>query len=180
MRVTPEKEIPFEEDALVEIQEHLLQKRNMANTAFTLNKLSAEFYRDYNSVDYPEIECKQDRPYMVLVVKIESNTFALPFRTNIKHNSCYKFQNTNRQTNSSTGIDFSKAVIVNDPKYIGEAITIDNKEYVELSNKYYFIINKFQTYLNGYIRFCKEGGNTYTQKRYQYTTLRYFHKELKI
>ena len=152
----------------------------MVNSVFTLNKLSADFYRDYNPLDYPEIECKQDRPYLVMIVKIENNTFALPFRTNIKHNSCYKFKNTTRKTNSSTGIDFSKAVIVNYPNYIGDTTMIDNKEYVELSNKYYFIINKFKSYLNSYIKFCQKDGNQYLQKRYQYTTLKYFHKELGI
>ena len=101
-------------------------------TIFTLNKLSIDFYTDYSSVQYPEIEFKPSRPYVVMVVEIDGNKFALPLRTNIRHDYCYKFKNTGRSTNSATGIDFTKAVIVNDAKYIGEATTIDNKEYVEL------------------------------------------------
>lgn len=152
----------------------------MANNSFTLNKLSADFYNDYDSVSYPEIENKPDRPYMVLIIRINGNTFALPFRTNIRHSYCYKFANSGRNTNSVTGIDFTKAVIVNQPNYIGVAATIDNREYVELSNKYHFIINKFTTYLTGYINFVKNGGDEFTAKKYRYCTLKYFHKELGV
>lgn len=147
-------------------------------TIFTLNKLSMDFYIDYSSVQYPEIEFKPSRPYVVMVVEIDGNKFALPLRTNIRHDYCYKFKNTGRATNSATGIDFTKAVIVNDAKYIGEATTIDNKEYVELMNKFYFVIKKFKQYLNGYIKYKEDGGNEFVARRYQYTTLRYFDKEL--
>lgn len=152
----------------------------MANNSFTLNKLSPDFYNAYDAVNYPEIEHKLDRPYMVLVIQINGNRFALPFRTNIRHSYCYKFANSGRATNSVTGIDFTKAVIVNQPNYIGAAATIDNREYVELSNKYYFIINKFTTYLNGYINYVKNGGNSFIAKKYSYCTLKYFHKELGV
>lgn len=152
----------------------------MANSFFTLNKLSSDFYNTYTASNCPEIENKSDRPYMVMVVKIKGNIFALPFRTNIRHNYCYKFVNTNRQTDADTGIDFTKAVIVNNTNYIGDATTIDNREYVELSNKYHFIINKFISYLNGYIKWAKDGGSIYTDKKYRFCTLKYFHSELGI
>jgi len=73
---------------------------------YRLHYLSEEFYNKYGVSDYPEIEHKVQRPYMVILVKIEDNTFALPLRTNIKHNSCYKFQYSSRPTDSITGIDF--------------------------------------------------------------------------
>ena len=34
-----------------------------------------------------------------------------------------------------TGIDFSKAVIVNNSEYIGDSAEMDNKEYVELTDR---------------------------------------------
>lgn len=155
-------------------------RKKMINKSFTLNKLAVQFYSVYSADKYPEIENKPDRPYMVLIVKIEDNTFALPFRTNIRHNYCYKFVNSGRDTKSVTGIDFTKAVIVNKSEYIGDTATIDNKEYVELSNKYFFIIKKFTTYLNGYLRYIKNGGDDFVAKKYKYCTLKYFHKELGI
>ena len=45
-------------------------------------------------------------------------------------------------------------------------------------NKFYFIIKKFKQYLNGYIKYKEDGGNGFVARRYQYTTLRYFDKEL--
>ncbi len=61
---------------------------NKSNKRYKLNYLSSAFYENYNSNDYPEIENKQNRPYMVMLIQIENNTFAVPFRTNVKHNEC--------------------------------------------------------------------------------------------
>ncbi len=145
---------------------------------FTLNKLSKDFYAKYPPEQYPELEHKQNRPYIVMVVVIDGNKYALPFRTNIRHDYCYKFKKTGRATNSSTGIDFTKAVIVNDPALIGAATMIDNKEYVELSQKFYFIVGKFKKYLEDYLKYRREGGNEYVRRKYLYSTLQYFNEEL--
>ena len=149
-------------------------------TVFTLNKLSMDFYTNYPATRYAEIEYKPSRTYIEMVVEIDGNKFALPLRTNIRHNYCYKFKNTGRDTQSSTGIDFTKAVIVNDEKYIGVSTTIDNKEYVELMNKFYFVIKKFCNYLQGYIDYRRNGGDEFTARKYQFTTLQYFERELGI
>ena len=67
---------------------------NKRNKKYKLNYLTAEFYNQYNLNDYPEIENKSNRPYMVMLLQMENNTFAIPFRTNVKHKNCYKFKNT--------------------------------------------------------------------------------------
>lgn len=147
---------------------------------YSLNYLSNDFYSKYNSVDYPEIEHKTTRPYMVLLIKIENNTYAIPFRTNIRHKYCYNFKKSNRDTQSVTGLDYTKAVIVNDVNMISQKATIDNKEFVELNNKYYFIISQFKKYVFGYYDYVDGKLNEYHSKKYKYSTLRYFHKELNI
>lgn len=147
---------------------------------YQISYLSAEFYKKYNSSDYPEIEHKEERPYLVLLIKIDENTFAIPFRTNVDHNSCYKFKNSQRETNSSTGLDYSKAVIVNNPEYISFPATIDNSEYIELNKKYFFIIKQFTSYVSDYKLFVSGELNEYKSKKYRYTTLKYFHEELGI
>ena len=147
---------------------------------YELHYLSTEFYNKYNASEYPEIEHKAQRPYIVLLVKVDDNTFALPLRTNIKHSSCYKFQYSSRPTESITGIDFSKAVIVNEEKYIDGSAEIDNKGYVELNDRIAFIISKFRTYIKGYYAYVAGKSNEYQSKRYKYTTLKYFHDELGI
>lgn len=147
---------------------------------YELKYLSDAFYKKYNKTRYPEIENKENRPYMVMLVKLDENTFAIPFRTNIRHKNCYKFHETSRSTISATGLDFSKAVIVNNPEYIGESANIDDKEYVELNDRYVFIIKKFITYVNGYKKYASGQVSEYQAQKYKYTTLQYFHTELGI
>ena len=79
-----------------------------------------------------------------------------------------------------TGIDFSKAVIVNNSEYIGDSAEMDNKEYVELNDRISFIISKFCTYIRGYQTYSAGKENEYQAKKYRDTTLKYFHKELGI
>ena len=117
---------------------------------------------------------------MVFLVEMDNNTFAIPFRTNIRHNACYKFKNSNRDSDSVTGLDYTKAVIVNDYEYIGEDATIDDKEYLELNGKYFYIIKQFKSYVNDYYEYISGNVNEYKAKKYRYTTLKYFHKELNI
>jgi protein AbiQ len=145
---------------------------------YKLHYLSAEFYKKYDTVTYPEIERKTTRPYIVVLVKIDNNTFALPLRTNIKHSNCYRFKNSSRPTSSTTGIDFSKAVILNCSEYIGDRADIDKKEYIELNDKSVFIVKKFKTYLKGYYKYVSGDISKFKADNYKYTTLRYFHKEL--
>jgi hypothetical protein len=139
-----------------------------------LRKLSENFYKDYPRDKYPEMESKLGRPYVVLLLKINDIKFAIPLRTNIRHSYCYKFRTSDRKTESSTGIDFSKAVVISKDNYLGEETDINDKEYLELQEKAFFIINKFKKYINEYIEFKKNGGNEYVTKRYKFSTLKYF------
>lgn len=152
----------------------------MNDRLFVIRRLSQDFYNDYDSNRFPEILRKIDRPYMVIIVKIDNNTFAIPFRTNIRHKSGFMFTRTCRNTQCVTGLDFSKSVIVNDSRYIGEETTIDNLEYTDLSNQIRFIIQRFTTYINGYKRYAAGKLNEFESRKYKYTTLKYFHKELGI
>lgn len=151
---------------------------NKKSKKYKLNYLSAHFYSKYNSIDYPEIENKANRPYMVMLIQIENNTFAIPFRTNVKHHNCYKFKSSSRQTNSTTGLDYTKAVIVNDNKYIGEPARVNDMEYIELDSNYHIIVKQFTSFVKGYIKLINGTLNKYQAKNYKYTTLKYFEKEL--
>lgn len=148
---------------------------------YEIRLLSQEFYDDFPLEQFPELIYKTDRPYLVLLVTIENNKFAIPFRTNIKHNNCYKFPKTGRNTNSASGLDFSKAVIVNDKKYLGRKATIDSIEHSDLINKYGFIIKQFSNYVSRYKKYITSNiPNIRLAITYKYTTLKYFHKELGI
>ena len=143
-----------------------------------LRKMSKQFFKIFPKEMFPEMEHKEGRPYAVLLVKISDIKFAIPFRTNIRHSYCYKFSSTGRNTKSVTGIDFTKAVVIDSDLLLGEKTNIDNKEFIELQNKSFFIVKKFKKYVDDYIKFKRFGGNPYVAKRYQYSTLKYFDKIL--
>ena len=147
---------------------------------YKISRLSADFFKDYCSSDFPEIENKNSRPYLVLMIKIDDNIFAIPFRTNIRHKYSYQFKNSSRPSDSITGLDYTKAIIIDDDKYIGEDTNIDNKEYIELNKKFYFILNQFKNYVNGYYDYVDGKLSDFSAKKYKYTTLKYFHKQLHI
>ncbi len=148
--------------------------------SYRLVHLSEFFYAKYNPNDYPEMEHKPSRPYLMLVLEVAGNSFAIPFRTNISHKYGYKFKNSNRQTNSVTGIDYTKAVVINDAKYIGEDCDIDNKEYIELEHNIHLITRQFTKYVLGYREYLCGNLNEFECKKYKYSTLKYFHEELHL
>ena len=147
---------------------------------YEINYLSEDFFEKYDSKHFPEIEHKLNRPYLVLVFKVENNTYAIPFRTNVSHKACYRFKNSSRDTHSFTGLDYSKAVVVNDDRYIGTAAFIDEKEFLELNRKYYFIIKQFSAYVSGYKKYVAGELDDFSSKKYRYSTLQYFHSEIGI
>ena len=147
---------------------------------YEIRQLSEVFYSEYDEEKYPEMERKKDRPYIVILVKIGKNTFAIPFRTNMKHDACYKFKNSGRKTKNETGLDFSKAVVVNEKKYIGKKVLIDWMEFLEIEQRYFFIISKFRRYISNYNRYLNGELKERDAQKYKYTTLKYFHKELGI
>ncbi len=150
------------------------------NKSYKINYLTEQFYIDYDKTNYPEIESKSDRPYMVMLIQIENNTFAVPFRTRITHKHSYRFSNTLRITDKATGLDFTKAVIVNDSKYIGAPARVDDAEYNELDINHYIIIKRFKRYVTEYVKYKKGLLPPQVAGNYKYSTLKYFHNELGI
>ena len=145
---------------------------------YEIRRLSKLFFEDYPSERYPELLCKENRPYMVLLVKINDLVFALPFRSNIKHSYSYIFKNSSRNNQSHSGIDFNKAVLITNLGYIGEKCSIDSKEFLELEKKFFFVISKFKRYLNGFYKVLFNKTSPSFQRRYRYSTLNYFKKEM--
>lgn len=74
--------------------------------------LTQKFYDDY--INYPEIEKKVNRPYTMVLATIDNIDFAIPLRSNIKHNNSLLTDKLN-----NCGLDFSKAVVIkNKERYI--------------------------------------------------------------
>jgi protein AbiQ len=139
-----------------------------------LKQLTTEFYNDYSHCS--EILNKVNRPYCVILLTVDSITYAIPFRTNIKHKHCYLFRNSPRSDNS--GLDFSKAIIVTNSKYIGKNATIDSKEYSDFINNKKVIGNRFANFIKSYKTWYSNPTYYKAERLMQMSSLQYFHKEM--
>ena len=62
---------------------------------------------------YPEMEQKHNRPYIQVYVEINGIQYAIPLRSDIHHPHVLWTDKKNH-----CGVDFSKAVVITDEKYI--------------------------------------------------------------
>ena len=110
--------------------------------------LSSFFYEKYK--DCKEILLKQDRPYTVLVIQTFEKRFAIPFRSHINPNNPDCFI-TDKKSNA--GLDFQKAVIITDDRYINtkDRPEIRNIDYMAIHFKDSEIKRKFNSFLKFYI-----------------------------
>ena len=107
-------------------------------------QLSEVFYEKYSSC--PEILKKENRPYLAIILKIESITFAIPFRSHIKHKYAFWTDKEN-----GCGLDFTKAVVISSYEEIGKTnVQIRQNEFNVIKKKDYEITKKFKTFLTMY------------------------------
>ncbi len=103
--------------------------------ASDLYLLSSKFIQDYPINKYPEIMCKQGRPYTCLLIDTHDDFFiCVPFRSNISHKNAFLFTNTARSEKSKSGLDYSKIIIIQNSDYI-DSLTpaiVDHYEYLEI------------------------------------------------
>lgn len=154
-----------------------------------LRRLSNQFYRDYDTEIYLEILKTSTRTYNVAIFEGIGNYYiCVPFRTDIRHSSAFKFKNTKRSSNHQYGIDYKKMIIITKDKYnqyidfINPPL-IDNDEYVIYRQNLDTInreaLDYLQKYINHHSGIISMSEREYRRK-YQYTTLHYFHNELGI
>lgn len=136
--------------------------------------LSEQFYNDYS--DLKETMKNPDRQYLHMLTKYKGNTFVIPFRSEIKHKYCFKFKSS-----ESKGLDFSKAVIINDLKYITKSKkNIPQYQHIIIQKKQEFIVRKFTKYVNDYCDAILRKDKNAINRIGQYSTLQNFHKELNL
>jgi hypothetical protein len=150
-----------------------------------IRRLSPKFTQDYPSSRYPELMCKDDRPYTCLLIDTHLDYFiCVPFRSEIGHKNAYLFSNTTRSKLSSSGLDYSKVVIIKDSSYIDSTPAIvDKDEYNETMININQISTEICVYIENYCNHCSGNARMHEQKFnrcYRYTTLKYFHSILGI
>lgn len=134
--------------------------------------LSPFFYQQYGNCR--EILTKPTRPYICLSVTIDGVIFAIPFRHHITHKWAFL-------TYGSAGLDYSKAVVIADSRYIGAGTpTIEQREFQALKGKDALITNGMRKYLAAYKKAVKYPNNTHYALIRSCSSLQYFHKDLNI
>ena len=161
-----------------------IQRNDFLN--FQILTLSHQFYKDYPDPPYRELTRKNKRPYNCLLMQSSYGYYiCIPYRSHINHKYAYKFKNSIRSRKSKSGLDYSKMVIIENSDYLStQNAVIDTDEYKETRQNIEYIKNDVAKYINEYIAYVKNKTPTKNQKKlkrkYIYSTLQYFHKELKI
>ena len=139
--------------------------------------LSSDFYNDYPSIKYPEMEQKTNRPYIQVYVEIDGVQYAIPLRSDINHPHVLWTDKENH-----CGIDFSKAVVISEERYIDATKNphLRQNEFDALRGKDYKIKTKMQKYIEKYKKARQDLSKPINQKLVRYSTLQYFEKEIGI
>lgn len=150
---------------------------------YEINLLSNDFIADYPTKSFPELMHKQGRPYNCLLIEMHDGYFiCIPFRSNINHNNAYFFKRTKRSRVSKSGLDYSKIVIIKESKYLdSKKAIVDSDEYTETVHNITKIAREVVEFVDKYIAHIS--GKKILDKReferkYKYSTLKYFHREL--
>ena len=128
--------------------------------------LSEEFYKKYGAC--PEIMQKESRPYACFTVMIDGILFAIPIRHHIHHANAFL-------TIENRGLDYTKAVVIEDNSYISSApAIIDTAEWNIIKKSENEIFYGFRKYYKQYCRALKHPENPRSKIIMKYSTLQYF------
>ncbi len=152
---------------------------------FEVRKLSQRFYDDYSGVQYMDLIKKLNRRYNMLLVETHYDYYiCIPFRSHISHEFAYKFKNSIRSQTCNSGLDYTKICIISKPEYIDDDYAVvDSDEYTEMVKNINTIVNEAVAYINEYVNHIKDVNKISKKKfrkKYYYSSLKYFHKELGI
>lgn len=148
-------------------------------------RLSEAFFSAYPASAYPEIMRKECRPHSCLMIEThEDYLICIPFRSSIRHNIAFLFENTNRSTRTRSGLDYKKTVLIQNPSYIdSSAPLLDNDEYISMIKNIDRIVWDIHNYIEKYVNHVNGTHPLHEReyaRRYQYSTLPYFHDILRL
>ncbi len=132
------------------------------------------------SKDRPQV-LQKNRGYGIVSVTVNDLTFAIPLRSNMNHNNGLKTIFQKRGGDKVwNGLDYSKALLVEESDLARVAFKPrEQAEYDKIQKNKDKITSDFEKYVKNYI-VCAEKGTSSTDKRYKFSTLQYFHKELGV
>lgn len=110
----------------------------------------------------------------------------VPFRSHIHNKNAFLFKNTERSKTDSSGLDYSKTVLIRPEdydKYLTENAVVDTDEYKAVRMSIYKIEKQISKYIEGYVKSVSDFENADKksfEQKYKYSTLKYFHDILGI
>lgn len=152
---------------------------------YQILKLTDAFYYSYPNPPYKEILKKKQRAYNCLLFQSHYDYFiCIPYRSEITHKYAFHFSHTVRSKAHKSGLDYSKIVIIDKTEYIDSVdAVIDKDEFKEtiinlerIKREALEFVEDYVLHLNGTKKLHKREFD----RRYGFSTLKYFHKELGI
>ncbi len=146
-----------------------------------LSLLSSKFILDYPPAAYPELMYKHGRPYTCLLIESHDDYFiCVPFRSFIGHKNAFLFTGTARSKKSKSGLDYTKIAIIKNNDYFDSATAaiVDQDEYIEMIKNLPTIVQEATDYVDTYINHVNGTVPMHPRaftRKYQYSTLPYFH-----
>lgn len=136
--------------------------------------ITNDFFLDHEHLK--EIEKKDTRPYAMVKVQMNEIEFFLPLRSGITHKHLFQTDKDNK-----CGVDYSKAIIVNDPKYIdSKQPYIRPNEYRALLGKEYQLKVGMEKYIKDYKKALRKQHIHEYKNLCKFSTLQNYHIELGI
>ena len=130
---------------------------------YAVYSLSDRFYEKYPNPPYKELLKKKERGYACLLIQSHYGYFiCIPYRTEISHKYAYHFRKSSRSQKHKSGLDYTKIAIIKDIYYIAEKA----EQYIE----------EYKKHISGENTLDKRE----FRRKYGWSTLKYFHKELEI
>ncbi|MBQ8279216.1 MAG: hypothetical protein IJZ23_05190 [Roseburia sp.] len=152
---------------------------------YQILRLTDAFYDAYPNPPYLEIMKKRRRAYNCLLFQTHYDYFiCIPYRTEILHPYSFHFRKSERSRKHKSGLDYTKIIIIKNLDYIdSKDALIDKDEFNEtmiyLERIKEEALNYVETYVNHKNKKRMLHGAEF-ERRYRFSTLQYFHKELGI
>lgn len=158
-----------------------------------LKKLDNSFYKDnpivIQALDFDNhsqswIGGEKVRGHGVVQIEINDLVFAIPVRSNIKHNECLILEkNLADPRIKGMGLDYSKAMLIHNEAHVtSNVFRLESKIAAKkLKGKQEHVTKQFTKYVTRYIAaVAKQDKNILKSEGYKYTTLVNYHRELGI
>lgn len=148
-------------------------------------RLTNAFYERYPNPPYIEILKKRKRGYKCILFQTHYEYYiCVPYRTEITHAYAYHFKDSRRSQIHKSGLDYTKIVIIQEGIYIdSNPLYIDQDEYNETMRNIERIKAEALQFVEDYVDHIRGEKVLHLaefRRRYTFSPLKYFHKELRL